>query len=43
MEQASGDWVFYVDPDERLPENLVEEIEKVIQATDKLSIQTQAP
>ena len=33
MEQASGDWIFYVDPDERIPENLVEEIEKVIQAT----------
>ncbi|MDE0792520.1 MAG: glycosyltransferase family 2 protein [SAR324 cluster bacterium] len=33
MEQASGDWVFYVDPDERIPEILVSEIEKVIQAT----------
>ena len=33
MEQASGDWIFYVDPDERIPEILVSEIEKVIQAT----------
>ncbi len=33
MEQANGDWVFYVDPDERIPEFLVSEIEKVIQAT----------
>ena len=33
MEQASGDWIFYVDPDERIPELLVSEIEKVIQAT----------
>ena len=33
MEQASGDWVFYVDPDERIPKILVLEIEKVIQAT----------
>ena len=33
MEQANGDWIFYVDPDERIPEFLVSEIEKVIQAT----------
>ena len=33
MEQATGDWVFYVDPDERLPEFLVAEIETVIQTT----------
>ena len=33
MEQANGDWVFYVDPDERIPEILVSEIEKVIQDT----------
>ena len=33
MEQANGDWVFYVDPDERIPEFLVSEIEIVIQAT----------
>jgi len=33
MAQAKGDWVFYVDPDERIPEILVAEIKKVIQAT----------
>ena len=33
MEQASGDWVFYVDPDERIPEILVSEIKKVIRVT----------
>ncbi len=33
MEQANGDWVFYVDPDERIPEILVSEIENVIQDT----------
>ena len=33
MEQTSGDWVFYVDPDERIPNILVSEIEKVIQTT----------
>ncbi len=33
MEQANGDWVFYVDPDERIPEILVSEIEKAIQDT----------
>ena len=33
MEQASGDWVFYIDPDERIPGVLVSEIANVIQAT----------
>ncbi len=33
MEQANGDWVFYVDPDERIPEILAAEIEAVIQNT----------
>ena len=33
MEQAKGDWVFSVDPDERLSESLVAEIEAVIQNT----------
>ena len=33
MEQATGDWVFYMDPDERLPEILMSEIDKVITAT----------
>ena len=33
MEQASGDWIFYVDPDERLPELLVMEIEETLENT----------
>jgi len=33
MEQANGDWVFYVDPDERIPEILAAEIEAVIKVT----------
>ena len=42
MEQASGDWVFYVDPDERIPEILVEEIEKVIQDTTNSAFKSSA-
>jgi len=34
MEQANGDWVFYVDPDERIPEILAAEIEAVINTTN---------
>jgi glycosyltransferase involved in cell wall biosynthesis len=26
IEQATGDWIFYLDPDERLPEELVQEV-----------------
>ena len=33
VDQASGDWVFYLDPDERLPELLVMEIEKTLENT----------
>ncbi|MBC8259571.1 MAG: glycosyltransferase family 2 protein [SAR324 cluster bacterium] len=33
LEQATGDWVFYVDPDERLPELLVKEIEALLENT----------
>ena len=33
MEQATGDWIFYVDPDERLPELLVREIEEILEKT----------
>ena len=33
MEQATGDWIFYLDPDERLPELLESEIKAVIQDT----------
>ena len=31
IEQATLDWVFYLDPDERLPDLLVKEIEKVLE------------
>ncbi len=30
IEQASGDWIFYLDPDERLPEALQQEIRQTI-------------
>ncbi len=33
MEQASGDWIFYVDPDERLSQNLITEIQNKISTT----------
>ena len=33
MEQATGDWIFYLDPDERLPELLESEIKAVVQDT----------
>lgn len=33
MEQATGDWIFYVDPDERLSEELLNEIETRISTT----------
>ena len=33
VDQASGDWVFYLDPDERLPELLVMEIEETLENT----------
>ena len=33
MEQATEDWIFYVDPDERLPELLVKEIEEMLEKT----------
>jgi glycosyltransferase involved in cell wall biosynthesis len=33
MEQATGDWIFYLDPDERLPELFESEIKAVIQDT----------
>ena len=33
VEQATVDWVFYLDPDERLPELLVKEIEEVLENT----------
>ena len=33
VDQSSGDWVFYPDPDERLPELLAMEIEKTLENT----------
>ena len=35
MEEVSGDWVFYVDADERVLQPLKEEIENIIQKTEK--------
>lgn len=35
MEKASGDWVFYVDSDERVLEPLKKEITEIINTTDK--------
>jgi len=34
VDQASGDWVFNLDPDERLPELLVMEIEETLENND---------
>ena len=34
IEQATADWIFYLDPDERLPKLLVKEIEEVLENTD---------
>ena len=33
MEQATGDWIFYLDPDERLPELLESEIKEIGRAS----------
>lgn len=33
MDQSTGDWVFYVDPDERLPDDLVKEILHIVKNT----------
>ena len=33
MEQATGDWIFYVDPDERFGTELIEEIKKTLSVT----------
>ena len=30
MDQASGDWIFYLDPDERIPSEMVEEIREIV-------------
>ena len=34
MEQATGEWLFYIDPDERIPPELVDEIIDVIKDTE---------
>ncbi len=35
MEKATGDWVFYVDADERVLKPLKDEVEEIIQGTEK--------
>ncbi len=34
MEQAQGEWIFYLDPDERIPEALAEDIRDAIETQD---------
>lgn len=33
MEQATGDWIFYVDPDERFDKSLLEEVQEKVKST----------
>lgn len=37
MEQATGDWIFYIDPDERLPEALLREIQSKLLSTSAIA------
>ena len=37
MDQASGDWIFYLDPDERIPSELVEEIREIVASETEYS------
>ncbi|MBI12207.1 MAG: b-1,4-glucosyltransferase [Deltaproteobacteria bacterium] len=37
MDQASGDWIFYLDPDERIPSELAQEIQDIINSESKFS------
>ena len=37
MDQASGDWIFYLDPDERIPFKLVEEIREIVASETEYS------
>jgi glycosyltransferase involved in cell wall biosynthesis len=37
MGQANGDWIFYLDPDERIPSELVDEIQKIMNSESKFS------
>ena len=37
IDQASGDWIFYLDPDERIPSELVEEIREIVASETEYS------
>ena len=39
MERASGDWIFYIDPDERLGEKLILEIKEKIKSQETTAFQ----
>ena len=43
MEQATGEWIFYIDPDERLPAKLVEEIIDAVKDTEHSAFRTEPP
>ena len=37
MDQASGEWIFYLDPDERIPSELAHEIQDIINSESEFS------
>lgn len=37
MDQAKGDWIFYLDPDERISEHLIQEVNSTIQSDPSVS------
>ena len=37
MDQASSDWIFYLDPDERIPSKLVDEIREIVASETEYS------
>ena len=37
MVQASGDWILYLDPDERIPSELVDEIQEIVNSDSEFS------
>ena len=37
MDQAIGDWIFYIDPDERIPSELAHEIQDIINSESEFS------
>ena len=37
MDQAKGDWIFYLDPDERISEHLIQEVNSTIQSNPSVS------